>query len=133
MAAQEAGLDAKTDSAGTAAYHIGAPPDPRSIDTAARNGADIRHYRGRQIKQSDFINFTHIFALDESNLADILQMARTENSAEIMLLMDTLAGYEGRTVADPYYGDDAGFDVTWDDVSRAADALVKSLKQQTSY
>ena len=40
-AADRAGLDAHADSAGTAAYHIGEPPDPRSISTAARHGVDI--------------------------------------------------------------------------------------------
>ena len=32
--AEEHGLDADADSAGTAAYHAGNPPDPRSIETA---------------------------------------------------------------------------------------------------
>jgi len=33
----------QVDSAGTAGYHIGNPPDPRSIAVARKNGLNIRH------------------------------------------------------------------------------------------
>jgi protein-tyrosine phosphatase len=40
------------------------------------------------------------------------------------LLMDVVEGREGQAVADPYYGDQEHFEVTWTDVSAAAEALV---------
>ena len=129
LAAEEAGLAAETDSAGTAAYHIGNPPDPRSIATASSKGIDIGHLRGRQIEQRDFTRFTHILALDDNNLADIIRIAPPASTAEIMLLMDAAPGHEGQAVADPYYGEAAGFEETWDDVSNAAAGLVSLLKR----
>jgi protein-tyrosine phosphatase len=33
-------------------------------------------------------------------------------------------------VADPYYGDEAGFDVTWNDVVIAAQALARRLADE---
>lgn len=42
--------------------------------------------------------------------------------------MDMVPGREGSGVTDPYFGDDAGFDVTWDDVTRAARAIVERLR-----
>ena len=39
--AQAAGLDFHIDSAGTHAYHIGNPPDPRSTSHAASRGYDL--------------------------------------------------------------------------------------------
>ena len=50
-------------------------------------------------------------------------------TAQLSLLMDAVPGRAGQPVADPYYGDDAGFEVTWTDVREAARALVAKLDQ----
>ena len=71
-AAERAALDVQIDSCGTAAYHIGSPPDPRSIETAAANGADISGLRGRQLRHEDFTEFDYIFAMDQSNYNNII-------------------------------------------------------------
>lgn len=125
--AAAAGLDAIADSAGTADYHIGEAPDPRSIRTAARFGIDIAGYRGRQAGAQDFHDFTHIFALDHANLANLEWIAPPGHSAHLGLLLDLVPGRAGQAVADPYYGDETGFLVTWDEVSAAARALVALL------
>jgi protein-tyrosine phosphatase len=75
----------------------------------------------------DFTHFTHILALDANNLADIQATTPPGSTAKIALLMDYAPGREGQAVPDPYYGDEAGFEDTWRDVSEAADALVAQL------
>ena len=126
-AAEEAGLQAEADSAGTAAYHVGEPPDPRSIATAAKFGIDISHYRGRQLVQEDFTRFTHIFAMDHQNLRNIEALRPMEAPAHVSLLLDLLAGREGAAIADPYYDGEEHFEETWADVQTAAKALVERL------
>ena len=42
--------------------------------------------------------------------------------------MDLIPGREGTSVTDPYFGEDEGFDETWSDVTRAAEALIAQLK-----
>jgi protein-tyrosine phosphatase len=121
------GLDAKVDSAGTSGWHIGDPPDRRAQTTALRHGADISRYRGRQVEPADFHRFTHIFALDQDNLTSLRQSAPADSTAEIGLLLDLVDGPRGQAVADPYYGDDAGFERTWEQVDAAAQALVAHL------
>ena len=128
LRASEAGLECEADSCGTAAYHIGSAPDPRSIATAAAQGIDIGQYQGRQLAAEDFTRFTHIFAMDHSNLADILSVAPTGSSAKIALLMDNVAGREGAAIADPYYDGEEHFGATWEDVDAAAKALVAQLQ-----
>ncbi len=55
LAAKEApGLALEIDSAGTADYHIGAPPDPRSQRAALRRGIDISGLRARQVDRGGF-------------------------------------------------------------------------------
>ena len=39
--------------------------------------------------------------------------ADAEGGAELSLLLDYVEGRKGEAVADPYYGEAAGFEVTW--------------------
>lgn len=123
-AAEKHGLDVKADSAGIAAYHVDAPPDPRSVETARDNDIDITHYRGRQLVAEDFTRFDYIFAMDHQNLRNIRSLEPADSSAQVSLLMDLVKGREGAAIADPYYDGEDQFDVTWADVNAAAHALV---------
>jgi protein-tyrosine phosphatase len=127
--AEKAGLEVIVDSAGTGDWHIGRAPDPRAQATAKRYGIDISGYKARQLSGDDFERFDMIFALDIDNLANIQRVAPSGHGASVSLLMDMIAGREGQPVADPYYGDDAGFEVTWADVKAAAEAVVQRLSR----
>jgi protein-tyrosine phosphatase len=120
-------LDLIIDSAGTGDWHIGEPPDPRARAVAARHGLDISGYRGRQVTPADFTRFTHIIALDHDNLSNLRRMAPAGAVAELSLLLDHVPGREGQPVADPWFGDDAGFDATWAEVTAAAATLAARL------
>ncbi len=124
-----AGLDVGIDSAGTARWHAGNPPDPRAILTARGHGVDISGLRARQLALADFHGFTHIFALDRDNLANIRRMAPANSVASVELLLDLVEGRTGQGVIDPYYGEQEGFEQSWADVSAAAHALVERLSR----
>lgn len=115
------------DSAGTAAYHIDAKPDPRAIATAKRNSVDISALRGRQVKAADFQRFDHIVAMDSDNLANLRRLQPAGSTAKLSLMMDWAEGCEGASVEDPYYGDEEGFAVTWADVAKASVGLANHL------
>jgi len=125
--AEKAGVDIVVDSAGTGDWHIGSPPDPRAQAVAQRHGIDISTYAGRQVRAEDFRRFTHVFALDAENLKNLRRIRPSDGTAELRLLMDMVPGREGTGVVDPYFGEDAGFDLTWDDVTRAAKAIIAKL------
>lgn len=125
--AAAAGVDVVVDSAGTGDWHIGSPPDPRAQAVARRHGIDISSYAGRQVTAEDFRRFTHVFALDAENLKNLRRIRPADGTAALRLLMDMVPGREGTGVVDPYFGDEAGFDLTWDDVTRAARAIIASL------
>ncbi len=124
-----AGLEVEVDSAGTGDWHIGKPPDPRAVDVAAKNGVAITNLRARQLAETDFTAFTHIFAMDHENLENIRAAMPGDATAQVSLLLDMVPGREGEAVADPYFGDDEGFALTWADVSEAAKALVWHLQR----
>ena len=124
------GLDAEADSAGTGGWHRGEPPDRRAIAAASRNGIDISHLRARQVRPEDFERFDQIIALDGDNLADLEAIRPAGSRARLSLLLDHVPGREGQAVADPYYGDDRHFDITWRDVTAGARALADALARE---
>jgi protein-tyrosine phosphatase len=121
------GLRVEVDSAGTGDWHVGRAPDSRAQAVAARNGANISSLRARQVTPEDFRRFTHIIALDAQNFADLKALRPADGTASLSLLLDHVPGREGQPVADPYYGEEAGFDVTWREVSEGAAALARKI------
>lgn len=125
--AERQGLAVEVDSAGTGDWHIGHPPDPRAVAVAQRNGADIAPLRARRIAPVDFARFDHIVALDAQNLSDLRRMQPADSRARLSLLLDHAEGRGGEAVADPYYGDESGFDITWSDVEAGAKGLARTI------
>ena len=123
------GLAIEVESAGTGGWHVGDPPDRRAIATARRHGVDFDGYRGRPVKPADFRHFTHVVALDRDNLADLRRLAPADATADLSLLLDHVPGREGQGVVDPYYGEDAGFEATWRDVTAGAAGLALKLRR----
>jgi len=116
-------LDLTVDSAGTGNWHAGEPPDERAQRTALRHGVDISGLRARQVRPADFRRFTHLIALDHDNLTALRRLAPADATAELSLLLDHVPGREGQAVADPWFGDEAGFEAAWAEVEAAARGL----------
>ena len=125
-AAARRGIAVQADSAGTGDWHAGDPPDPRAQAEAARHGLDLSDLRARQVTVADFDRFDHIVAMDADNLARLRSIAPPGARATLSLMLDH-AGRAGQSVADPYFGGAAGFAVTWDDVTAAAEGLLDRL------
>ncbi len=115
------------DSAGTAGYHIGKRPDPRSIEIAAMHGIDISHQRCRRFEASDFDAYDHIFAMDRENLMNLRALARNSADMEKLSLLLAKAGLPEEEVPDPYYGGPQGFAEVYRLIDLATDRLVATL------
>lgn len=117
--------DVITDSAGTSNFHIGEAPDSRMRTTAKQNGLDISDLRGRQFVQADFDEFDLIYAMDRSNYANIVSLARSEEDRKkVKLILDELYPGESREVPDPYYGGEQGFQDVFDMLNDATDQII---------
>ncbi len=128
-AAERDGVAVEVDSAGTGDWHIGKSPDRRAIATAARHGIDINGLRGRQVGAADFRTFDRLVALDRNNLRDLRAIAPADATAELSLLLDHAEGRAGQDVADPYFGEDEGFETAWRDINAGVDGLLAELRQ----
>lgn len=95
----------QVDSAGTAAYHIGNPPDPRSQEVALSHGIDISGQKARQFTAEDFERYDHIFVMDRSNYSNVMRLATQDHHhSKVELLIPNTE------VPDPYYGGYDGFE-----------------------
>ena len=128
----EAGLADRIeiDSAGTAGWHTGKGPDPRSCAMAGKYGVDITGLRARQLRAEDFERFRYVIALDRSNLQDIHAAALAGHGASIQLLLDFVPGMEGQPVPDPYYGEEADFEQTFRLVRQGCEALLNAIRAE---
>jgi protein-tyrosine phosphatase len=129
-AAERFGITVEVDSAGTGDWHVGRPPDPRAIATAARHGIDIRDLRGRQVRPDDFARFDRVIALDAKNLADLSRLRPSDGGAALSLLLDHAPDRAGQDVADPYFGEDDGFEIAWSDIMAGVDGLLAELRAE---
>lgn len=126
--AEKTGLDCIVASAGTADYHVNEHPDPRAVAIAKADGVDITGMVGRQIAPEDFYRFTYIFAMDTANMAGLRAKAPRDATAKISLLLDAVDGQKGKSVPDPYYGDDSDFRNAWDQILIAVTAVNNRLE-----
>ncbi|UQB42975.1 low molecular weight phosphotyrosine protein phosphatase [Thiomicrospira microaerophila] len=118
------------DSAGTHAYHVGNPPDERSMKTAAKRGIKMHDLRARKVDFSDLIEFDYILAMDGDNLAILEQMAPADLKPKIKLFMSFAEASPHTYVPDPYYGGAEGFDQVFDMVEQASKGLLDHIKQK---
>ena len=117
--------EAMTDSAGTAAWHVGKPPYGPMQSAAAARGIDLSDLRARQIVPGDFDRFDLIIAMDDSNLQDIETLRPAGSQTPVRLMTDFAPASGMDHVPDPYYTRD--FDGALDLIQEAAQGLKDHL------
>ncbi|WP_426417895.1 low molecular weight protein-tyrosine-phosphatase [Aestuariirhabdus sp. LZHN29] len=126
---EEAGLEGQieVESAGTSAYHIGQPPDSRSIATASARGYDLSSIRAQQVIEADFLHYDLLLAMDGENLRALQQMAPVQHRNKVELFLN-YGSCNRHEVPDPYYGGENGFEEVVDLVEDAARGLLNKLR-----
>lgn len=115
------------DSAGTAGYHVGNPPDRRSIAVAWKHGLDIGHQRCRQFSKDDFVEFDLIYVMDRSNFSNVASLASTTEEVQKVKLLLEEVSLGISEVPDPYYGGTDGFEDVYQIIDKACEAIAKKL------
>lgn len=115
------------DSAGTASYHIGSPPDRRMAVAASQQGI-VLEGQARQFRASDFAEFDLILAMDRSNYEDILALdPKGQYQYKVKLMCEFCRSHSNREVPDPYYGGPEGFKYVIDLLMDACEGLLENL------
>ncbi len=100
------------DSAGTSAWHIGQPPDKRSIEVCQKHGVDISLQRARQITAKDGEKFDLLLAMDRQNIDDLYHIIDQKYHPKIHLI-------DHHEVNDPYYSASDGFEIMFQQLENA--------------
>jgi protein-tyrosine phosphatase len=124
----EAELDGEieVESAGTGGWHVGDPPDPRSVAAAAERGVELSG-AARQVDQADFESFDLLIAMDRSNRDALRRLAPDEEARERIRLLREYGDGQAHDVPDPYYGGSEGFAEVVEIVERNCRALLDEL------
>ncbi|MCS6898998.1 MAG: low molecular weight protein-tyrosine-phosphatase [Myxococcales bacterium] len=105
------------DSAGLHGYHVGEPPDPRTIRAASARGYDLSSLRARRVTPQDFDRFDLLLGMDSSHVEALRRMAPLGSAAKV-------EPFDVEDVEDPYYGGPEGFERVLDQIERRAEMLL---------
>ncbi len=115
------------DSAGTHAYHVGEPPDPRTVKAARRRGYDLASLRARRVTDFDFVRFDLVLAMGPDHLEWLRRASPPQQRHKLCLFLDFSERFAAQEVPDPYYGGADGFEQVLDLVEDAAGRLIAQL------
>ena len=118
-------LNIEVHSAGSANYHIGYPPDPRSIAVGLKNNIDIRKQIARQFSVNNFKVFLHIYVMDNNNYKDLIVL--TPSIEEKLKVNYILQNQEN--LPDSYYGGTEAFDEYFSLLENACEHIANILKK----
>ena len=88
-------------SAGTHDIHRGGAPDGRARAVALRRGYDMSRLRARHLADADFERFDLIVAMDQQNMAALVQRCPPAQQAKLRLLMQFAKQHTVLEVPDP--------------------------------
>ncbi len=128
----DAGLEDQIhiDSAGTIAYHIGHPPDPRAQKAALKRGIDLSTQRARKVTSKDFEAFDLVIAMDSDNYYELEAICPTGHEDRLHMFLKFAKNSRETDVPDPYYGGVNGFEVVLDLIEDASEGLLQHLQEQ---
>lgn len=127
---RDAGLadQISVDSAGTHDYHVGEPPDARSVEAAARRGYNLSGLRARKFEREDLHRFDLVVAMDRGHYAILSRMAHPSAAHKLRMMMSFARRFEQTEVPDPYYGGEEGFEQVLDMLEDAAQGLIEAIR-----
>ena len=127
--AQRLGLDSRFhfESAGTHGYHVGDPPDPRTLRAARGRGYDLSAQRARRVTEFDFERFDLVLAMGYDHLDWLRRACPRKHHGKLRLFLSLVDGELAGEVPDPYYGGMDGFEEVLDLVEAAVARLFQEL------
>lgn len=121
----ERGLGLAVESFAISGEEVGNPIDRRAVRTLTARGYDAAGHRARQVSAADLTAADLVVAVEPFQVDRLLAMAPTANVALLNDFNPLLP--KGEPLIDPWYGDQAGFEDTLDDVEAAMDNILAAV------
>jgi protein-tyrosine phosphatase len=120
-------------SRGTGDWHVGEPPDPRTLAIGKQRGLDLSELRAQTLDRGDFLRFDWILPVDGGVAREVTRRRPPEARARVALLMSFKRGGPPiDDVPDPYYGGPDGFERMANLVDAAVNGLFDQLTTRTA-
>lgn len=113
------------DSAGIGWVHVGERPSLRMFEAAKKRGILIDH-RTRQFEDADFETYDLILAVNDE-IVEQLRLRGPKYKHKVKLVTDFSKAYQGKSIPDPYYLSDHGFDEVLDLMTDCCEGLLKTI------
>ena len=120
----------RVDSAGTNATQVGRQADPRATAILKREGITMGKSRARQVRSADLKKFDYLLAMDQENLAWMMQRSPADKRHRVRLLGDWSRRDGLVEIPDPYYGNVAAFQRVFDLLEEATIEFMDELLQE---
>lgn len=126
--------DVVVDSAGTTAYEVGRPIDPRAARKLTANNLTSDHHTAREWRAEWFTERHLILALDVDHYGWLRASAPDKEAlARIRMLRSFDPALESKDpleqgIEDPWYGGQADFDVVWNQVQASVAGIVQYVR-----
>ena len=114
------------ESSGTAAYHLGENPDPRTTSVALKHHVPISH-KAQQLNTHHFITFDYNIVMDDSNSENVAKIKPSNSTSAYFKLRDFDSLHKGSDVIDPWFGCEEGFEECYQTIDRCTDELLLFL------
>lgn len=126
---REHGIEAHLTSAATSREEIGAPIDPRAVQSLTGAGYRTDGHAAHQITAEEIAQADLVVAMEQIHVDKMRRMTGADN-ANVVLLTDYDPESEpGAGVPDPWYGDQDGFQSTLATIERAMPGLAEAIRR----
>jgi protein-tyrosine phosphatase len=122
---QKKDLSWQVDSAGIHGFHEGELPDSRTLKVAQAHGITMQGIFSKPVSRVNPKKFDLILVMDSSHQDELIHLGWPPDSIHLLLEYVGL----GHAVADPYYGDEHGFDNMFSILNQAIQKLVVMQKK----
>lgn len=106
---------------------VGNPVYPPAKKELAKHGISCEGKRAVQLKREDYDKYDYLIGMEPLNIRYMREILGADPEGKIHMLLE-FAG-EDRGIADPWYT--GNFEVTYDDICRGCDALLKYIMDNT--
>ncbi len=113
------------DSAATSTEEIGNGIYPPAREELRRHGIPLLPHRARQMTKADYERYDLLLGMEERNLRRMTAICGSDPEGRIRKLTDYS---DGRDIADPWYSD--RFDITYEEITRACEGLINTLRKE---
>lgn len=118
------------DSCGTGGWHVGEPPDPRSLAIAHKYGIKLVSVGRKLDPLEDFERFKWIIPMDRQNRKDLLTEGAPKNRVRLLRSFDPAlrsASEKELDVPDPYWDEDDGFEAVYHMIRAACEGMLEDF------